>query len=89
MPVIRYPLLIYLNYISVIVFDYMQKIARVQQKNKVYAVSGVINTIVMLACQALTLLVFGMGVDGMLIANCVSYFAATIYLEFNVIAYKW
>lgn len=81
---IRYPFLIYLNYVSVIIFDFLQKIARFQQKNRVYATSGVINTIVMLICQSLTLLVFNMKTDGMLMANCVSYFAAALYLELNV-----
>lgn len=89
MPSLRYPFLIYLNYVSVIVFDYMQKIARVQQKNRVYAISGVVNTIIMLGCQALTLLLFKMGTDGMLIANCVSYFVAALYLEINVRVDKW
>ena len=88
-PTIKYPFLIYLNYVSVIVFDYMQKIARVQQQNRVYAISGVVNTIIMLVCQALTLLVFKMGTDGMLIANSISYFVAAAYLEINVRVDKW
>lgn len=86
---IDYPFLIYLNYVSVIVFDYMQKIARVQQKNRVYAISGVVNTLIMLICQAITLLVFKMGTDGMLLANCISYFIAALYLEFHVRVDKW
>ena len=85
----KYPFLIYLNYVSVIVFDYMQKIARCEQKNRVYAISGVVNTIVMLFVQAVTLLAFKMGTDGMLIANCVSYFIAALYLQINVGVNKW
>ena len=67
----------------------MQKIARVQQKNRVYAISGVVNTLIMLICQAITLLVFKMGTDGMLLANCISYFIAALYLEFHVRVDKW
>ena len=63
-PEVQYPVLIFLNYVSSIIFNYMQKLARCQQKNKQVAISGVINTIVMLGCQALFLVVFKMGVDG-------------------------
>lgn len=81
---LKYPLLIYLNYITNIMFDYMQKVARCQQKNSLVAVSGVINTSVMLTVEAVTLLIFKMRVDGMLLANCVSYFVAVLYLEFKL-----
>ena len=88
-PNIQYTFLIYLNYVSAIIFNYMQKLARCQQKNRQFAVSGVLNTIVMLGCQALTLLVFHMKVDGMLIANCVSYFVASMYLVRFLEVKRW
>ena len=81
-PNVQYPILIYLNYISAIVFNYAQKLARCQQKNTEFAISGVINTIVMLGCQAMMLLIFKMNVDGMLLANCISYFASSLYLVY-------
>lgn len=81
---LKYPFLIYLNYITNILFDYMQKIARCQQRNSLVAVSGVINTSVMLAVEAMALLVFKMRVDGMLLTNCVSYFVAVLYLEYKL-----
>lgn len=81
---LKYPFLIHLNYITNILFDYMQKIARCQQRNSLVAVSGVINTSVMLAVEAMALLVFKMRVDGMLLANCVSYFVAVLYLEYKL-----
>lgn len=81
---LKYPFLIYLNYITNVLFDYMQKIARCQQRNSLVAVSGVINTSVMLAVEAMALLVFKMRVDGMLLANCVSYFVAVLYLEYKL-----
>lgn len=77
---VQYPMLIYLNYVSSIVLTYMQKLARCQQKNKQFAVSGVLQTIAMLATQAVTLIVLKMGVDGMLIANFVSYLVSAGYL---------
>lgn len=86
---LQYPVLIYLNYISSIIFNYMQKLARCQQRNQQFAISGVLNTIVMLATQALTLLVLNMGVDGMLIANFISYIIAALYLMFFLDIKHW
>lgn len=81
-PIVQYPILIFFNYVSTILFNYTQKLARCLQKNKQFAISGVVNTFVMLGCQAVTLLVFKMGVDGMLIANALSYIVASLYLAF-------
>lgn len=83
-PTIQYPFLIYLNYVSAIIFNYFQKLARCQSKNIEFAISGVINTIVVLAGQALVLLVLDMKVDGMLFANCISYFVASLYLALQL-----
>ena len=88
-PGVQYPVLIFINYVSNILFNYVQKLARCQQKNKQFAISGVVNTIVMLGCQALTLLVFKMGVDGMLIANAVSYIVASLYLALYLNIKQW
>lgn len=88
-PAVQYPILIFLNYVANIFFNYMQKIARCQQKNRQFAISGVINTIVMLGLQALTLLLFKMGVDGMLISNAVSYFVAALYLSCYLKLNQW
>lgn len=88
-PAVQYPVLIFLNYVANILFNYMQKLARCQQKNRQFAVSGVINTIVMLGCQALTLLAFKMSVEGMLISNAVSYIIASLYLSFYLSIKKW
>lgn len=86
---LEYPGLIYLNYVSAIIFNYMQKMARCQQKNRQFAVAGVINTIVMLGIQAITLLAFKMGIDGMLLANCVSYLVASAYLGLYLRIRQW
>lgn len=88
-PSVQYPVLIFLNYASNIFFSYTQRLARCQQRNKQFAISGVINTIVMLACQAYFLLVAKMAVDGMLIANAVSYLVASIYLCYYLRIGQW
>lgn len=80
-PALQYPWLIYLNYITYILFNYMQKLARCENLNRQFAISGVINTATMLSFQAITLLLFNMRADGMLLANAMSYFAAALYIE--------
>ena len=74
------PLLIYLNYIAYIVLNYVQKLSRCQLKNKQFAISGVVNTIVMLSLQVLFLVVFHLGVNGMILATLISHFVASLYL---------
>lgn len=83
-PSLKYPWLIYLNYIMAIFFDYTQKISRTQQRNKEFAISGVLHTFSMLAIQVITLVILKMRVDGMLIASCASYFIAGIYLQLKI-----
>lgn len=88
-PSVQYPWLIFFNYVSSILFTYMQKLARCQQRNKVFAVSGVINTAVMLFTQVVVLIVLHMGVDGLLLANAVSYVVAATYIAFFVDVKQW
>lgn len=87
-PELKYLIYIYINYFSVIVFNYMQKLSRCEQMNTQFALSGVINTFTMLICQVIALLILHMGVKGMLIANCISYLIASAYLEYYVRAEK-
>lgn len=86
---IQYPFLIYLNFLSCIAFTYLQKLARSLQKSVCVAVSGVINTCVMLGVQAVTLLLFNMRVDGLLISNMIAHFVAAGYLQRKVHIEKW
>lgn len=88
-PKLQYPIFIYLNYVSAIIFNFSQKIARCEQKNKVFAISGVLNTIFMLAFQAITLIPLGLGIDGMLISNFSSYLAASLYLFVSLRIWKF
>lgn len=80
-PSIKYPFLIFLNYVSFVAFTYYQKLARCQNKNKIFSISGVVNTITMLLLQAIFLLFLKMSVDGMLIANAASYFLSALYIS--------
>lgn len=85
---VQFPVLVFLNYISYVVFVCLQKVARSEQKNLVVAVSGVVNTVVMLATQLLCLVVLDLGADGMLLANFTSYFVACVFLEAKVRAIR-
>lgn len=78
---IQFPVLVFLNYFSNICFTYLQKVVRSEQHNSVVAAAGVINTATMLAVQGFTLVVLDMRADGMLVANFVSYFVASLYME--------
>ena len=88
-PALQYPVLIFANYLTAILFNYMQKLARCDGKNRQFAISGVLNTIIMLGCQAITLMVLHMRVDGMLIAHCAAYLGGSAYLALRVKPWRW
>lgn len=88
-PTLKYPFLIYLNYATNIIFNYAQKLVRCRGKNKEFAISGVLHTIIMLGMQAVTLLLLNMSVDGMLIANAFSYIGAALYLLAQLNIKQW
>ena len=79
-PALKYPILIFFNYVASIALTYTQKLARCEQRNKAFAISGVLYTAVMLGCQCLFLLILKMRIDGMLLANCIAYLAASVFL---------
>lgn len=81
---VQYPILVFLNYVSSMYFTYVQKVARSEQRNNIVALAGVVNTVSMLAIQAITLLLLNMRADGMLVANCLSYFIAGMVMQRSV-----
>ena len=58
----------------------MQFIARGAQKNKVFAISGIIYTVVVLLLNVLLVVCWSCGVDGMLISMAIAHFLAAMYL---------
>jgi O-antigen/teichoic acid export membrane protein len=85
---IEHPLLIFLHYATFAIYTLYQKISRSHQKNKVFAISGVIHTFVIILTQVFLLIVFKMRVEALLIANIVSNLACIIYMENAVKARK-
>lgn len=57
-----------------------QFMARGEKKNKVFAVSGIIYTLIMLSLNVILVVMFRMGVKGMLWSMAIAYLVDTIYL---------
>ena len=57
-----------------------QFIARGLKKNKVFALSGAIYTLVMLALNLLLVIVIRMGINGMLLSMEIAHFVASVYV---------
>ena len=58
------------------------------EKNKVFAMSGVIGTIVLLGSSWVTLNIYNMGIDGFFISNILYYTVSVIFLFFAAGIYK-
>jgi len=91
--VIQYPILIFFHYATFTGLTFYQKIARSLQKNKAFAISGVLLTFILISAQLLLLLVFNMRVEGLFTANIIANISCIIYLEFvvhvkNMISFK-
>ena len=78
---INFCILIYFLFISNIMIEFTQKIARCERKNTLMAISGVILTFSLLSLEVFNLLVLKMKIDGLLLANIVSGIIATLYLN--------
>lgn len=73
-------ILILLCYVLAIFFEFTQKTARCKQLNKEFAISGVIYTMSNLILQWSALAILNLKVEGMLIANILSYTLSSAYL---------
>lgn len=83
----------YVNYLAIyfvfnVFLNMYQRIARCYDNYKVYALSGVIQTFVLLFFQLFFLQFFGMNEDGLIYAYAVSVFITCVYIHFAVKEYK-
>lgn len=78
---VMYPLLVIAYYSTYIVFTFYQKVCRSVQKNTVFAISGVLNTFILLSVEIICLLVFKLRVDGLLLAQVIANVVCIFYLE--------
>lgn len=78
---IQFIWLIFFHYSTAIIYELYQKITHSFGKNTYFAFSGVIHTIVLLVTQIITILLLGLRVEGLLLANIVSNIVCIVYLE--------
>ena len=76
----QYVLLIALYLASVVLYAMFLNAVRGLSNNKLYAMSGVLNSIAMLVLEILGLMVFNMGVEALLFANLASNLIAIAYI---------
>lgn len=81
---LEYANLLALYFIFNVFINMYQRIARCYDNNKVYAISGVIQTFILLATQIVFLYFFDMKEDGLVYAYCISVVVACLYIEGNV-----
>lgn len=76
----QYVLLIALYLASVVLYAMFLNAVRGLSNNRLYAESGVLNSVAMLLLEIVGLVVFNMGVEALLIANLASNFIAISYI---------
>ncbi len=74
---------LYLYYIATVMLTMYQRVARSLGKNLQFAISGIINTIVMIISQAIALICFSATIEGLVIAFAVAALITCVYLEYH------
>lgn len=74
---------------SNILFTFSQQIVRGLKKNKKFAISGIINSLLLALMNLIFLVMLKMGYKGLLLSNIISYILSSIYLHAttNIIKY--
>lgn len=86
--IIKFPMLIFFHYATLTIYTFYQKMARSLQKNKAFAISGVLHTFVLILTEIILLLGFNMRLEALLLGHIVSSIVCIFYLEFVVRARK-
>lgn len=86
--IIQYPILIFLHYATLTIFTFYQKMARSLQKNKAFAISGVLHTFTIILTEIILLLGFKMRIEALLLAHIISNIVCILYLEYVIVARK-
>lgn len=86
--IIQYPILIFLHYATLTIYTFYQKITRSLQKNKAFAISGVLHTFVLILTEIILLIGFKMRLEALLLAHIVSSIVCILYLEYVIAARK-
>jgi O-antigen/teichoic acid export membrane protein len=78
---VHYPLWIFLYFAGYAAYQFLQRVARCQGKNRLFVVMSVLQVVLLLGLQLVLLLGFSLGVEAMFIGGAVSYLVATgVYL---------
>jgi O-antigen/teichoic acid export membrane protein len=73
-----------LYFISMVFFAYLQDTVRGLGKSKVYAFCGILNSLVMLICQVIGLMVLGLGVIVLLISSVIANVVSIVFLFLSI-----
>lgn len=79
-----YAPLLAVYYVFNVLINMFQRVARCYDNNKVYSISGVIQTLVLLAVQYVFLRYLNLKTDGLVYAYAISSVVACVYIELNV-----
>ncbi|MFP7171616.1 oligosaccharide flippase family protein [Terribacillus halophilus] len=74
--------------VSNISFTYLQFLARGLKKNKEFAFSGVINSILLAIMNIVLLIVFNIGYVGLVLSNIIAYIGGALYLAYRTKFYR-
>ncbi len=85
---IEYLSLIYVQIIATCIFNTWQMIARGLKRNTLYAVSGIVMTLLMLVLNILFIVVLHYSVEALLVSNTISMVAAFIFLEYKLQVFR-
>lgn len=86
---LQYALLIYISIILQTIYPVILQFARGSGKNVVYAISGVLFTVVFAVATIVALVFFNFKIEGLLIANILALTVTIIYLFFRLHFYRY
>lgn len=74
---------LYLYYIATVILTMYQRVARSLGKNLQFAISGILNTFVMIISQVIALVFFSATIEGLIIAFVIAALVTCVYLEYH------
>lgn len=79
---------LYVYYIATVLVSMYQRVARSLGKNLQFAISGIINTIIMIVSQVITLLFFSATLEGLIVAYVIAALVTCVYLEYHTMSIR-
>lgn len=85
----KYSLLIIFMYSSYLIYEFLSNTARGRDKITVTAISGIINSVVLLTSNILFLVVFKLGLSGYIIAYCLGNIIPALFIAISLKLWKY